>query len=122
MAFRGACNCIALNALETGSHTAIEGSGTTLSGSHTVSPMLTSCSPVTAQMSPAPTTSTATRLKLENTNVSASFPIRGFSISAPSNVLIRTPRHPVSSSRLSNLRADRTGESGAFTAESTTKG
>ena len=55
------------------------GRGIRLSVLQMVSPMLTSASPVTAQMSPAITSSTGTRVKLEKTKTSAILPVFDFS-------------------------------------------
>lgn len=62
--------------------TDMDGKGMMSSVLQRVSPMLTSERPVTAQMSPALTSSTGTLLKLLKTNSSATLPVRDRSTSA----------------------------------------
>ena len=69
-----------MNVMRTvGSSTEMVGRGSGASRAQTVSPIDTSPRPVTAQMSPATTSSAATRAKLSYTKASVILPGRGFS-------------------------------------------
>ena len=65
------------------------GRGLMWSGLLMVSPMEASLRPLKAQMSPASTRCTGTRLKLSYTNSSATLPGRGFASPAPNTTVRR---------------------------------